>query len=233
MAIEKAVKLNTENKGKGLTLIKDLAMNDANSSVRAAALNFIANNGEASDVEVACIDRIDKDQSYMVVSTALKNLGKTNPEKAMMKAQKLENEKSSKMIAGVAQLYGSHGKKENFAFFQTSLKGKYLQGFEQLGVMNSLTYFISRQDIDVISEAYDLYDFLNNSGGYYTKMFLPQNIEYVNSVIDAKIGEANEELLAHEKNNDALYADQVRKKLKILNDLNAKYKALAEKVSAE
>ena len=35
------------------------------------------------------IERIEKDQSYMVVSAALRSLGKTNPNKALELAKKL------------------------------------------------------------------------------------------------------------------------------------------------
>jgi hypothetical protein len=177
-------------------------------------------------VEPIYVDRIEKDQSYSVISAALKNLGKANPDKAMEKAKKLETEKSSKMLAGVGQLYGSYGKKENYAFFESALKGKYLQGFDQLSMMNSLTYYISRQDFDLVSQSYDLYVYLDEEGGYYTQMFMPQNIEYVNTVLDAQMEEAKEELAAHEKNNDALYADQARKKIKSITDLKVKFNAL-------
>lgn len=226
LAIEKASKLTLENRTKGLALVKDLAMNDANSAVRVAALNYLANNLPATELEPIYVDRIEKDQSYSVISAALKNLGKANPDKAMEKAKKLEAEKSSKMLAGVGQLYGSYGKKENYKFFESALKGKYLQGFDQLSMMNSLTYYISRQDFDLVSQSYDLYVYLDEEGGYYTQMFMPQNIEYVNTVLDAQMEEAKEELVAHEKNNDALYADQARKKIKSITDLKVKFNAL-------
>lgn len=226
LAIEKASKLTLENRTKGLALVKDLAMNDANSAVRAAALNYLANNLEAAELEPIYVDRIEKDQSYSVISAALKNLGKANPDKAMEKAKKLESEKSSKMLAGVGQLYGSYGKKENYTFFETALKGKFLQGFDQLSMMNSLTYFVSRHDFEIVSQSYDLYDYLSKEGGYYTQMFMPQNVEYVSSVLDAQMEEAKEELAAHEKNNDALYADQARKKMKSIAELKVKFNAL-------
>jgi len=207
-------------------LVKDLASNDPNSAVRAAALNYLANNLEGTDAEAIYIDRIEKDQSYLVISAALKNLGKINPDKAIEKAKKLESEKSSKMLAGIGQLYGSYGKKENYSFFELAIKGKILQGFDQLSMMNSLTYFISRQELEMVSQSYELYAYLSTDGGYYTQMFMPQNIEYVNTVLDTKLLEAKEELAAHEKNNDALYADQARKKIKSINELKEKFNAL-------
>lgn len=228
IAIEKAIKLNEENKGKGLTLIKDLALNDANSQVRSSALNFLSNNMEGAEIETIYVDRIEKDQSYLVVSTALKNLGKINPTKAMEKAKPLESEKSSKMLSGIAQLYGAYGEKDKYDFFDSSLKGSRLQGFDQLGVLNSLTYFITRQEPDMIDRSFELYNYMSTDGGFYTQMFLPQNIAYLISMFDSKIAELDEEISAHEKNNDAAYADQARKKQKLFKDLKVKFGTLAE-----
>jgi len=223
LAIEKAAKLVDENRDKGIALIKDLAMNDPNSQVRSSALAFVANNVEATDAEVIYVDRITKDQSYLVLSTALKQLGKVNPDLALEKAVSLEKEKSSKMMAGVAQVYGAYGKTDKYPFFEMALKGKSLQGFDQLSVMNSLTYFVSRQDVEILEKSFELYNYLNESGGYYTQMFLPQNVEYLISVMDEKIAELEEEIAAHEKNKDVLYADQARKKQKVYLELKAKF----------
>ena len=227
-AIEKAVKLSEENKGKGLSLIRDLATEDANSQVRSSALNYLAANSDAESVKVICLDRIAKDQSYLVVSAALKQLGKIDPDLAMQKAAVLESERSSKMIAGIAQLYGSSGTKEKYAFFENALKGSLLQGFDQLGVMNSFTYFISRQEPEEIDRAYDLYYYLGENGAFYTQMFLPQNVNYLLSMFDQKIVELDTEIAEHEKNNNAAYADQARKTKKAFESLKNKFVSIAE-----
>lgn len=233
LAIEKAVKLNEENKSKGLALIKDLAMNDATSQVRSSALNFLANSMEGEAVEIIYIDRIEKDQSYLVITTALKNLGKINPEKAMLKAKVLEAERSSKMLTGVAQLYGAYGDKDKYAFFETALRGSLLQGFDQLSVMNSMTYFLTRQEPEMINQSFELYAYLKKDGGFYTQMFIPQNISYLISMFDAKIAELDEEIEVHEKNKDVQYADEARRKRKAFVDLKAKFSVLIDKEEGE
>jgi aminopeptidase N len=225
-AIEKAAKLNVDNKAKGLALIKDLATEDANSQVRSSALNYLATNAEADVVKEICLDRIAKDQSYLVVSAALKQLGKIDAELAMAKAAVLESERSSKMISGIAQLYGSYGTKEKFIFFENALKGSVLQGFDQLGVMNSLTYFVSRQEVEGMERAYELYVYLGEHGAFYTQMFLPQNINYLMSLFDQKIEELNVQVAEFEKNKDAAYADQARKKIKAYEELKSKFAPL-------
>jgi aminopeptidase N len=218
-AIEKAVKLKDENVGKANKLIRDLAMNDPNSGVRAAALAYLSNKLESAEMTAVCIDRLEKDQSYLVISSALKSLGKIDIELALKKAKTLESEQSSKMISGVAQLYGAHGKEDALIFFEKALKGTILQGFDQLGVLNSLTFFNVRQEPATIEKTFDLYKYMNETGGYYTKMFMSQNVAYLISMFETKMTELDEEIAAHEKNNNAAYADSARRKKKDYNAL--------------
>ncbi len=229
LAIEKAAKLQPEKKQIGLDIIKVLASTDASSQVRVAALNFLANAMVGQELEAILIDRLEKDQSYLVISTALKHLGKINPEKAIVKAKNLEAENSSKMVTGIAQLYGAHGDEDKFNYFETVLKSTNLKGFDQLSVMNSWTYYITRQNTDMLDKAFDLYAYLKIQGDFYTQMFLPQNITYLMSMFDSKILELEGEIVSHEKNKDALYADQARKKIKAFEALKIKYAALEVK----
>ncbi len=214
VAIEKAVKLKDENVGKANKLIRDLAMNDPNSSVRASALAYLSSKLENAELIAVCSDRLEKDQSYLVISAALKSLGKIDPELALNKAKVLESEPSSKMISGIAQLYGAHAKEDVLPFFENVLKGNILQGFDQLGVLNSLTFFNVRQEPATIEKTFELYAFMNETGGYYTKMFMSQNVAYLISLFDTKMTELDEEIAAHEKNNNAAYADKARRKKK-------------------
>jgi hypothetical protein len=70
---------------------------------------------------------------------------------------------------------------------------------------------------------------LNAEGGYYTKMFIPQNITYLLSMFDSKIEELEAEIALHEKNKDVVYADQARKKQKLFKDMKVKFETLAVK----
>ena len=218
-AIEKAVKLEGDNKTKGLTVITDLAKNDPVSKVRAAALNFLNNNSENNSNIAIYTERIEKDSSYLVVTTALRQLGKIDPDKAMGLAKELETEKSSKMMSGIAQLYGAYAGPEAMTYFEKALKGNVLQGFDQLGVMNSLTFYVSRQEPEVIASSFGIYECLKSNSGFYTQMFLPQNINFLITGFESKLEELDAEIEAHEKNKDAAYADQARKLKKSYQDL--------------
>jgi aminopeptidase N len=234
LAIEKAVKLKDSSaKLKAVELISEMAKADSKSSVRAAALNFLGTNLEQEKGESLMVDRITNDSSYLVISAALRNLGKTNPELAMSSARELEKENSSKMLAGIGQLYSAHAGPEAFTFFENALKGDVLQGFDQLGMMNSFTMFVVKQDIDFLEKAYLVYENLGETGGFYTKMFLPQNATYIVGNLENKTTELNDEIASHDKNNDAAYASSARKTLKRYEALLVSFKSLEKKKDEE
>ena len=129
------------------------------------------------------------------------------------------------MIAGVAQLYGAHGGKEKYDFFVSTLSGGLVQGFDQLGVMNSFTYFLSRQDASVLDQASGIYQKLYDQGGFYTKMFVPQNTAYLVTYIDGQIKSLNEEISALEQSGQAQKATESKQKVKAWEATKAKYAA--------
>jgi hypothetical protein len=123
-------------------------------------------------------------------------------------------------------LYGAHAKEDALTFFENALKGSILQGFDQLGVLNSLTFFNVRQEPATIQKTFELYKYMNEAGGYYTKMFMSQNVAYLISMFDTKMAELDEEIAAHEKNNNAAYADGARRKKKEFNALKELFSTL-------
>ncbi len=194
LAIEKFSKLEGEKRGEGLRKIKEMALNDVNSSVRAAAVGVIFKHLEGSEI-TNLYDNIINDSSYLVVSTALRNIAKLDPLLAMESAKFLEKEKSSKMILGIAQIYSTYAISDKLDFFLEALNGNTLQGFDKLGVLNSMTMYLSRQDFEALDKAYSFYSNLTKKATGYTKMFLPQNVKYLvrslDSLIKEKFGDTN------------------------------------------
>jgi len=227
-AIEKSSKLTGENKIKALEIIKELALNDNNSQVRSSALNYVSYNAAESDKQNLFATSIDKDSSYLVITTALGNLVEVNTDLALEKATLLENEPSSSMLAGVAQVYGSHADKEKLTFFESALINNRVHGFDQVSVMNSFTYFIIKQEPEVIDKSFHVFEFLKKDGEYYSQLFLPQNISYLLSAIEEQMNQLKSELEAFEKNNDAALADGHRKKIKLLESIQSKFSSLVD-----
>ena len=228
LAIEKAGKLRNENKEKATTIIKKLAMNDPNSSVRASALSYLESNG-GEEIEAMYVQAIERDSSYLVVASALRNLGKSNPDLAMQKAKGLEGESSSKMIMGIASLYGMYGDASKFDYFESVLMGSKLSGFDQLGTMNTFSLFTSKGDLELFTKALPIYTHLKENGTYYTQMFLPQNVDYLVNAIGKTKSSIQAEIDKHTEDGNALYADQARKQLTAWEKLESNYKALLEK----
>ena len=226
LAIGKFGKLRNEMKAQGMELLQAMVTADPNSSVRVAALNAASKRLDAQVLTEMCEQIISTDLSYSVVSTALRHLGKQDAERAMKLAKGLESEKSSKMIAGIAQLYAGIAGPNQFDFFDKALSGVTVQGFDKLGVLNSMTVYLTRQDIEVMDKAYTTYANAGQQGGVYMQMFLPQNVSYLLSFLDKKIDELTLELKKHEANNDAAYADQVRAKITRYTAVKTKYSEL-------
>ncbi|MBL4862092.1 MAG: HEAT repeat domain-containing protein [Crocinitomicaceae bacterium] len=226
LAIGKVGRLKEDRRDKGLSLLKEMSEKDPDSRVRVAALNALSKRLEGEELIAVYKICIQNDRSYAVVSAALRNLGKEDPDEAMLLAENLESEKSSKMITGIVQLYAGHGGPEKYDFIEAVLKGNAVQGFDKLGVMNSFTFYLTRQEPELIDRAFAIYVDQSEHGSFYMSMFLPQNISYLEAHFATRIAELNKELLEFEENNDALYADQTRKKIAAYEALQVKYAGL-------
>ncbi|MDX2359308.1 MAG: M1 family metallopeptidase [Crocinitomicaceae bacterium] len=225
LAIGKMSKLKDANKEAGIELIKELVANDPSSAVRGAALTALGKLLKGEELKNLYIDRIENDPSYSVITTALQSLGKSDPDKAMELAAVLEKENSSKMLSGVAQLYAGYGELDKYTFFEQQFAASTIQGFDRLGLMNSFTMFVARQDADAGTKAFDIYKNIGENGSFYMKMFLGQNIGYISRQYSAKLVDLEEELKKHEESGDAAYADQTRKKIVDFTKLKEMYSA--------
>lgn len=214
-AIEKAVFVKGEKKADVLAKIKEMASSDPKSAVRVAALNYLTEELEPAQYERLLFDRIEKDSSYQVVGFALARLGSLNPEKAMPIAKTMETSASSKIKSGVAQLYATQGKEANFAFFEKLLNENKLTGYDGIYALNSFSLYVARMSDETQAKALAIYKIQQEKGGYYTKMFMPQNVQYLKNTVSDRIAKSKAEIEAYEKNKDVALADQARKKLKL------------------
>jgi aminopeptidase N len=234
LAIKKVSKLRDERKEEGIAILKKMAKEDPKSSVRSAAVKALNKYLEEEELTALYKDRVSNDESYSVVTASLKNYGKIDAVDAMKMASALESEKSSKMIAGIAELYATNGGPEKYDFLEQAVTGNVVQGFDKLGAMNTFTMFVGKQDDPAIAEkAYSAYEQMGETGGFYMQMFLPQNLEYLSGQFSAKISQLKKEELSHEENGDVALADQSRRKIKSFEDLIEKYSKLKDMQAAE
>ena len=233
LAVVKVGGLRNENKTKGIEKLQELVRNDPNSSVRTAALKALKKYLDDEELVALYKECIKKDPSYSVVSMALKNYGKLYPEDAMTLAQELRSENSSKMLSGIAELYGGYGGVGEFDFFVECLNGNTLQGFDRLGVLSSLTLYLKRQSPELSLRALDIYRETSESGGFYMKMFLPQNVSYLLDHFSAEYADLQRQYASLEEENSSTAAEEVRKKMESYQLLNEKYGRLMEELQKE
>lgn len=178
-AIEKIGKMSSDNKTAAVGRVKQLAASDSVSSVRAAAITALAGMITGPELEQLCIERLEKDPSYSVMSAALLQLSKVNYKAALEACKRLENEPSGKMQIGVAMIYAKYGEADQMSYYENIFKSNLVQGFDKLGIMNSMTFFIARQDPRLQRRALPIYENEYKNGGMYTQMFMPQYIGYL------------------------------------------------------
>ncbi len=235
LAIDRANLLSAESQTQASEIIKNIALTDSKSAVRATAITFLQDKIKADELEKLALSIIGKDQSYSVLSSALGALSSSNPDLAMAEAKKLETENSSKMLSGIAQLYATQGKESEMAFFEKVIKENKLNGLDALFAMNSMTIFLTRQSPALQSKALGLYKKEQSNGGIYVTMFLPQNVDYMIKMVSEQMEKTKAEIKTYETSNNVLYADQARRQLKtqetIVNELQVFYDEInAEKV---
>lgn len=192
-AVERVGRLSADNKAKAIEQLKKMVTSDSVSSVRASIVNVLSTLLSAADVTPILDERIQNDRSYSVVSNALNNLAKINPDKAMAAAKKLESEKSSRMLGSIAALYAKTGKPESYGFYVTALESGYIQGFDKIGALNAFTFYLSKQEVSMQQQALEIYKREFASGGMYVKMFAPQYITYLKNSLGDRISKLQDE----------------------------------------
>jgi aminopeptidase N len=229
-AIALTTKLKEPKRAEAISKLIQLAANDPKSSIRAAALAKLGNLMEAEEVEQYYVKAISSDSSYSVISAALGALGQDNPEKAMALAEPFENEKSSKMLSEIGELYGGHAGPEKYDFFMNAINEGTVIGYDKLGLIGGFTVFVSKQEYEAYEKSYAFYDGLQSSKDVYTQMFLPQFVGYLAQSVDKKVDELNDELSAYEESNDVVLANTTRKTIANFKALGIKFETLQVKL---
>lgn len=225
-AITRASKITDANKAVLIAKLKSMAKNDSISSVRSQAVQTMAGLLSQGELEQLCEEVIEKDQSYMVINAALTQLAKVNTSSAMAFAKKLENEKSSTMMAGIAMLYAKNGTTENMAFYEKIFNGTTLQGFDKLGAMNGMMIFCSKQDPKIQERCIPIYKNEFENGGMYAQMFTPKYVAYLRDNALNKIEQLRAEEEKAKKDGNLNGVDIAKGKRSEMEALVAKYDAL-------
>lgn len=151
----------------------NIAQKDEKAIVRAAAIDFLAENYKDEDL-LALYKNGLNDRSYGVLGSSLIAIGKVNPKEAMDLAKKYETEKSNDVLYAVGDLYSSYGDDSNNAFFLNNADK--FSGFSKIGFISQYAAFLknNKKDATIDSGADLLYSIAKEKGiskwvSYYAK----------------------------------------------------------------
>jgi len=96
--------------------LRDLALNDPHSSVRAEALLRLT-EGETDDLVPLATWILERDSAYRVMGAALEVLSDQDPDRAINVAKSLENESTADLLLSLAHIYAQSEDPSHLAFF--------------------------------------------------------------------------------------------------------------------
>lgn len=225
-AIEKIGKMNSDTKTAAIARLKQMAANDSVSSVRVAAITALSGLLSSAELEQLCSESLQKDQSYSVMNAALTQLSKVNNKAALDACKQLEKEPSGKMQTGIAMIYAKYGESSQISYYENLFKSNLVSGFDRIGVLNSLTYFASRQEPKIQQRALPIFQSEYKTGGMYTQMFMPQYIGYLKDNLQNSIEKYKAEEEKGKKDGNANAADIARGKRMEAEALMAEYQKM-------
>ncbi|MEZ4884739.1 MAG: M1 family aminopeptidase [Chitinophagales bacterium] len=103
-----------------LDKLKNIAVNDPKSLVRAAALEKLGEQQDTTYIPV--FQRAIKDSSYLVMATALRYLNDMAPNDALQFALQLESDKNPKIVTIVSKIYAEKGNIDKQDYFEDRLQ---------------------------------------------------------------------------------------------------------------
>ncbi len=231
LAIQKASKLTGVNASKALDEIKTMASNDVNSSVRMAAIGFLSTKLDNTQNVAMLTERIQKDPSYSVIEDALQLLSKSNKSMALTFAEGLENEKSSKMQAGIAAIYSKSDDPKYIAYFEKGFKTNLFQGYDRLSALGSFCVYMGKMEPMQHRKALPIFEQEIATGGGYVAMFMPRYLNYLKSSVETNLVKYQEELKAAHSSNNANAEFAAEEKISEANAIIKSYEQLIESVA--
>ncbi|WP_044211626.1 M1 family aminopeptidase [Flammeovirga sp. OC4] len=183
-------------------LLKNLVVNDPNSSVRATALTTL---GGISEDFIPIAKQAMNDSSYMVVATALYAVSEIEGPSVIPTVEKFEEAKNPNIVFVSSMIYGQFGTKEKLGWYDKKLAEMNDQ-FRQYMFRTMTGYIITLETEEEKQEATDIVlKYATNSGASTdTKVAAYQAISPIleNETVNKRVSEA----LSKEKDQQVLEA---------------------------
>ncbi len=122
-------------------LLISIAKTDLKNSVRAAAINVIAENYKGADVDQMLLS-LSNEKSYAVLSAVLRGLSTSNPVMAMTKAKEQEQEKNMELFSAISTIYVNGGSDANISYFTTALD--FMSGYDYYLYIRQYSKFLKK-----------------------------------------------------------------------------------------
>jgi aminopeptidase N len=194
----------------GLNRIKEIALSDVKPQVRAEAINYLKILPQSEAITLFK-NIIEKDQSYLVISTALSVLMEINPDEAIVIARNLEKENNKNINLVLADIYGQKGEIQENDFFEKQIKEGNLKGYDEVRMVFGYAVYIMRMKIDLIEKSHAIYTYLNEKGGSSVKMYLSRIIEYNLNAYREKVNNLDMEITQLEEGKAFGEADEKKR----------------------
>lgn len=191
-AIRNLRKTNKGTSEVAKAILLDMAQNDPKSSVRAAAIKYLAQNFKGGDI-ITQLQKSLHDSSYMVMGEALNALADIDENKAMQEAKKLETEKIGSIINTIAGIYARVGSDEQNEFYLNSVQ--YVNSFSKFSFVSNYNRFLKKcKDETILKGLPLLEDVAANEGAWWMRLSGVQALGELYSMFGGRIFELEEKL---------------------------------------
>jgi len=166
--------------------VKEMAYEDEESSVRAAAVGVMSNVYGETDNEFY-IARLN-DPSYSVDAAALNGLASKNAEMALSQARKLGPDAKSNLITACMRVIADHGAKQDAPFMKA--KAMESSGYSAVSLRGIYADYLAGQDENVIADGYTvLADAARNDSRWYLRYAAMSNLESLRDALQERSDE--------------------------------------------
>jgi aminopeptidase N len=212
-AIEKISYLSDEERHKIAQSIALLAKKDANSEVRATALQALFDFQRDEQFMNILKSTASEDSSYIVLKKALLLTVQLKPSEIDEMITTLQKNKDKQIILMLTSILTSTKNPTYLSYFLQLINQNSFKGYDALELLNNFTFYITSLPLEYQVKALEVYKKYQSEGNFYAKMYLPQNVYYLISSIESK--EENDPSLSNLKE---MYLKQLNEFYKTLNN---------------
>ena len=149
-ALNKIKDFNDSNKKLAYAKVKELALNDEKSSVRARAAKVLADNYKSENNQ-AIFEKLANEQSFSVLASMIKIYADIDSTKAYAIAKKEENADNFTILGAIAELYSKNNNKAYNQFYLNTLNKS--SGFDAVFILPYYKNYIKKMDDETIKSS--------------------------------------------------------------------------------